>query len=91
MKSIEVVTPIASNSKVTSKRTFSDAMKTEGEESSEIAKRQNIRAEGELVEVVKTESKKKLVKIKGPTFEVQQYEFLEFLETSTDRFKSRAD
>ena len=66
-------------------------MKIEGEEISEIAKRQKIEAKGELVELVKTETKKKEVNIKGPTFEVQQYEFLEFLETSTDRFKSRAD
>ena len=46
-------------------------MEIEEEGSLETTKREKIKAEGELVEVVKTESKKKLVKIKGPNFEVQ--------------------
>ena len=90
IKLTELVTPFTRNSEVTVKRNFSDAMKTEGGEISEIDKKQKIDAEGELVEFVKTESKKNHVKIKGPTSEVQQYDFSEFLETLTDNFKSRA-
>ena len=89
IKLTELVTPFTRNSEVTVKRNFSDAMKTEGGEISEIDKRQKIDAKGALVKVVKTESKKKQVKIKGPTFEVQQHEFLEVLETPTNNFKSR--
>ena len=63
-------------------------MKIEGEEISEIAKRQKIEVEGELVEVVKTESKKKQGKVKGPSFEVQQYKFSEVPKASSDKFKS---
>ena len=66
-------------------------MQTQEEESSKIAKRQKIEAKGVLVEVVKIESKKKQVKIKGPTFEVKQYKLSEVPETSTDKFKSRFD
>ena len=66
-------------------------METKGEEISETTKRQNIEAGEELVEVVKTRRKKKQVKIKGPSFEVQQYEFLEVPKTSIDKFKSKSD
>ena len=54
-------------------------------------KRQNIEVEGELVEVVKDESKKIQVNIKGLAFEMQQYEFSEVPKTSIDKFKSRAE
>ena len=67
-------------------------METEEEEaSSKTNKRQKVEARGELVEVVKTETQKKKVKIKGPVFEMQQYEFSEVLETSNDNFKSKSD
>ena len=42
------------------------------------------------MEVVKTETQKKQVKIKGPVFEMKQYEFSKVPRTSTNRFKSRA-
>ena len=75
VKAREVVTPITANSQVIGQRNFLDAMETEEEGSSETTKQQNIEVEGELVEVVRTETKKKQVKIKGPAFEMQQYEF----------------
>ena len=50
-------------------------METQEEESSETVKRHNIEAEGELVEVVKHESNKARVKVKGHAFEFQEYEF----------------
>ena len=90
-KEIEVVTPIASNLEMTGKRNSLDAMEIKEEGSSEVAKRQKIEAEGESVEVVKIESNKKQLKIKGPAFEVQEYKFLEVPETSTDKFKSIVD
>ena len=46
IKATKVVTPIATNLEVTGKRTFSYAMETEEEESSETTKRQKIEAEG---------------------------------------------
>ena len=57
----------------------------------QIKLKKNIGDEGEFDEVVKTEIKNKQVKIKGPSFEMQQYEFSEVPETSTDKFKSRDD
>ena len=60
----------------------------EEETSSETNKRQKVEAEGELVEFFKPETQKKKVKIKGPVFEVQQYEFSEVPQTYIDRFKS---
>ena len=32
-----------------------------------------------------------MVKVKGPNFEVQEYEFSEVPETSSDKFKYKAD
>ena len=66
-------------------------MEIEEEVSSKTNKIRKIEVEGELVEVVKTEAQKKQVKVKGPIFEMQQYEFSEVPQTSTDRFKSRAE
>ena len=90
VKATEVVTPIATSSEVTGKRDFSDTIETEEEGILETAKNQNIEAEGELVQVVKTKIKKRKVKIKRPTFEMQQYEFLEVPDTSTNKFKYKA-
>ena len=65
-------------------------METEEEEEaiSKTNKIQKVKAEGELVEVVKTETQKKREKFKGAVFEMQQYEFSEVPRTSTDRFNS---
>ena len=59
LNATEVVTPIATSSEVTGKRTFSYAMEIEEEGSSDTSKRKKVEAERELVEIVKTESKKK--------------------------------
>ena len=53
------------------------------------SKRQKIEVEGELVEVPNTEGKKKQMKVKGPAFEVKEYDFFETNEGSTDQFKTR--
>ena len=63
----------------------------EEEASSKKNKTQKVETEGELVEVVKTETQKKKVKIKGPVFEMQQYEFSKVPHTSTYMFKSKAE
>ena len=44
--------------------------------------------EGELVEA---ESKKKKEKVKGPAFEIQEYDFSERQERPNNKFKSRND
>ena len=52
--------PIASHSKMTNKRTFSNAMETEEEEeSSQFLKKQKIEEEGQMVKVTNTKGKKK--------------------------------
>lgn len=48
------------------------------------AKRKNIESDGELVEI---EGKKRIENVKGPTFEIKEYEFSEVQEASSDRFK----
>ena len=65
VKATKVVTPIAASSQVTGKRTFTDAMETEEEGSSEKIKKKKIEVEGELVEIVKTETKKNQMKFKA--------------------------
>ena len=44
-----------------------------------------------MVEVVEAEIKKKKEKIRGSSFEVQEYEFSEVQEASSDKFKSKDD
>ena len=44
---------------MTNKRTFSDAMEIEQEDNSTTSKKKNIKFEGELVKVTKTQGKKK--------------------------------
>ena len=73
------------------KRTHSDAMETKEEENPEITKIQKTKFEGQLLEVIEPEVEKNKRKVKGSTFEVQEYEFSEVLETSTNKFKPRAD
>ena len=50
-------------------------METKQEENSATSKKQNSEVEGEMVEVTKTEGKKKHMKVKGPVFEVKEYAF----------------
>ena len=44
-----------------------------------------------MVEVDEFENKKEKGKFKGPAFEIQEYEFSEVQEASSDKFKSKAD
>ena len=44
-----------------------------------------------MVEVTQPEVKKEKGKVKGPSFEVQEYKFSEMPETSSDKFKFRTD
>ena len=56
----ERISPIASHSEMTNKRTFSNAMETEEEEeSSQFLKKQKIEEEGQMVKVTNTKGKKK--------------------------------
>ena len=72
VKTTKDIAPIASSIETTTPRNFSEAMEIEEEEeSSKTNKRQKVEAEGELVEVIKTETQKKQVKVKGPVFEIQ--------------------
>ena len=59
-----------------------------GDEGSQAPKRKNIESDGELVEI---EGKKKKENVKGPTFEIKEYEFSEVQEASSGKFKSRND
>ena len=63
-------------------------METEEEQRLETTKRQNIDVEGQLVEVTEPEVKKKQGKVKGPTFQVQEYEFSKVPKTPSDNIKS---
>ena len=58
------------------------------EEDSETSKRKRTELKKELVEVG---SKKLKEKVQDPAFEVQEYNFSEAQEGSSDRFKSRND
>ena len=92
VKSSKVIAPISSTTEASTKRTFSEAMETKEEEaSSDTNKRHKVETKRYLVEFVKAEAQKKQVKIKGPVFEMQQYEFSEVSQTSTDRFRSRTE
>ena len=44
-----------------------------------------------MVEVVEDEIIKRKEKFKGPSFEIQEYEFLEVHEASSDKFRSKTD
>ena len=76
---------------MTSKRNFSDSMETKEEDNSQTSKKQKIDAEGDLLKVTNTESKKRQMKVKGPTFEIKEYAFSKTLEESIDKFKTRAE
>ena len=85
-----MITHIASHSKMTNKRTFSDAMEIEHEENSTTTNKQKVEVEGEMVKVTGTKGKKKHMKVKGTSFEIKDYSFLGTPEDSTTQFKTRA-
>ena len=71
----ENVTPLASVSENCNKRDFSDSMDTEEEDTTNTPKKQKLDDVGKLVQVAGGKGKKKQLKVKGPAFEVQEYEF----------------
>ena len=73
--------------KITSKRSFAEAMEVE-EEDSKASKRKKTESEKDLVEVG---SKKMKEKFQGSAFEVQEYNFSETREGSSDKLNSRSD
>ena len=68
---VERISPIASHSEMTNKRTFSDAIETEEEDSSQTSKRK-----AKWYRKQRSKEIKKM-KFKGPTFEIKEYAFLE--------------
>ena len=58
------------------------------DEDIEAPKRKIIELEAELVDA---QSQEKKEKVKGPSFEIKEYEFSEVQEASNGRFKSRND
>ena len=91
IKSTEAITPILSKVEMSGKRTHSKAMEIEEEENLETSKRQNTESEGQLVEVIEASNKKGKGKVKGPSFEIQEYEFSEVSEESSEKLKSKSD
>ena len=53
-----MITHIASHSKMTNKRTFSDAMETKHEDNSVTSKKHKVEVEGDLIKVTETKGKK---------------------------------
>ena len=66
-------------------------MEIEQEDNSQTSKKQRNGVEGELVKVTKAESKNRQMKVKGPSFEIKEYAFLETPKASTHKFKTRAE
>ena len=91
IKSTEVINPTPSQVEMIGKRTHLEAMEIEEEENSESSKSKNTKSEGESVEVSEDENNKGKMKVKGPSFELQEYEFLKVLETFSDKFRSKTD
>ena len=79
---VEKITPIASYSERTNKRDFSDAMDTKKEDIARTPKKQKVEKTIHLVKVSKDKGNtKNQMKVKGPAFEVKEYDFA---ETPTD-------
>ena len=66
---------MASVSEHSNKRDFSNVMDIEEEDTTNTPKKQNLDDAGQLVHAAGGKGKKKQVKVKFPTFEVQEYEF----------------
>ena len=64
-------------------------METDQEDNSTTSKKKKLEVEGELVKVIKTQGRKIQMKVKGPTFQVNKYDFLETPKGSIDQFKTR--
>ena len=67
-------------------------MDTEEEDTIRTPNKQKIDKAGQqLVQGTKAKGKKKQMKIKGPTFEIQEYTFDKILEGATDKYKSKTE
>ena len=86
-KTVAMIGPTPRKIEITSKRSQSEAMEVE-EEDSEESKRYKTKSKNELVEVWSNKMKEKS---QGPDLEVQEYIFLETREGSCYNFKSMSD
>ena len=87
----EKIAPLASVSENSNKRDFSDVMDTEEEDTTNTPKKQNLDDARNLVWVAGGKGNKKQLKVKGPAFEVQEYEFSQTPEGSTTRYRSKIE
>ena len=70
-----MATPMTSVFEHSNKRDFYDVMDIEEEDTTNKPKKHKLDDVGNLVHVAGGKGKKKKVKVKGPAFEVQEYEF----------------
>ena len=85
----ENITPLASVFEHSNKRDFSDVMDTKEKDTTNTPKKQKLDDAGQLVQGASEKGKKKQVKVKGPTFEVQEYDFSQTPEGSTNKYRSK--
>ena len=64
-------------------------MDVDEEDTARTPKKQNIKKPGKHVQVAKTKERKKLVKVKGPKFEIQEHTFDNIPKGTTDKYKSK--
>ena len=88
---VEKVTALSSVSEHSNKRDFSDVMDTEEEDATNTPKKQKLDDARKLVHVAGGKGKKKQLKVKGPAFEVQEYEFSQTPKGSTNIYKSKTE
>ena len=63
-------------------------MDTKEDDTSRTPKKRKVEKAAKRVQVTNGKSKKKQMKVKGPTFEIQEYTFDKIPEGATDRYKS---
>ena len=66
-------------------------MHVDEEDTARTPKKQKIENLGKLVQVAKAKGRKKPVKFKGPTFEIQEYTFGNIHVGTTDKYKSKTE
>ena len=66
-------------------------MDSEEEDTSRAHKNKILKKSRQLVHATKDKGKKKQMKVKGPTFEIQEYTFDKILEGAIDRYKSKTE
>ena len=66
-------------------------MDTTEEDTVKTPKKQKIEETRQIIQVEYVEGKKKHMKVKGPSFEVNEYAFFETPKDSTSQFKTRVE